>query len=340
MVFEGGGLCELEALDVKQIEKDATRETFRINNQLIRGRGRILLQSLSLLLLVLLLAPQALLPLHAQTTLKAKGPLHPSSGSGGAVAADAGADGLLPLLLALTTRLREAEEAAVHALAATKGTAEETASPGAATGSFDLPETVEALRSLGWIPEVVCGTESNTSAAGATAAPATVWAAVSRAFCAIRLLSLSSRTHGGGAAFAAALRSFACPALPLLLQPDNQVAAASQQQLQQQQQQQVAFHNVNEMVIASHSQGQEGAQWPLLAILHTNTPFKLVAAIKIILMRRHCCCCRHQNGGGKGLATEGLQRRADSPKHRKELFRPVPSGFDVCVAVCMQASAA
>lgn len=196
-----------------------------------------------------------------------------------------GADGLLRLLLALCTRLREAETSAEDARGAnethTTATEKEALSADSESSFSDLPETVAALVSLGLLQSSdLCGSDSSCEAAGAAAGHAAIWSAAARVFCAIRLLSLSSRTHGGGAAFAAALRVFACPALPLLLQPDNQVTTPERQQQQEEQQQHKTFRygatNVTEIVTSCCTPQNKGSHGPFMAILHTTTPFKCV----------------------------------------------------------------
>lgn len=263
VVFEGAGPCELDPLDIKQTEKDVTRETFTINNQILKG-----------------------------------------------------ADGLLQLLSTLCTRLREAEISAAEEGAATEietRAREKEAPPADSQFSFsDLPETVAALISLGLLPSDLCGTDGSCKAAGATAEHAAIWAAAARVFCAIRLLSLSSRTHGGGAAFAAALRVFACPALPLLLQPDNQVSATEQQQYQRQQKQNTfryEANNVTEIVTSCCTSQKEGSHGPLMAILHTTTPFKL-------LLPEH----EHQTS-----CSDGIPQQQRHQQHQQELLRRLGS---------------
>ncbi|KAL8272982.1 hypothetical protein Esti_003035 [Eimeria stiedai] len=257
VVFGGVGLCECGPLDLRQIEKDVTRETYSINNHILKG-----------------------------------------------------ADGLLRLLLALCSRIREAEAATgLVAAAETAAAATETEAAAAATQataeaaadarfSLSLPKTVEALVSLGLLAENFYSSSSSsnssnsssnsssssTGAAAAAAWPRAVWAAACRVFCALRILAVSSRTHGGGAAFAAAAHAFACPALPLLLQPDNQVEAPEQQQQQQQQQQQRLMTlrrgsaNVTEVVTTCCARLHGKGEGPLVARLHARTPFKLLLA--------------------------------------------------------------
>ncbi|OEH74891.1 hypothetical protein cyc_07095 [Cyclospora cayetanensis] len=219
VVFEEGGRCELDGLDLKQMEKDLIRETFSVNTQLLKG-----------------------------------------------------ADGMQQLLIGICRRLREAEESAAR-----KSIAEARAN-GENFASCGLPETVSALVTLGLLPTNVCCMDSENSPA-APATPA-VWTAVARLCCTIRLLSVSSRTHGGGAAFAAVFRAFSCPALPVLLQPDNRIIPSDQPQ---EGDLQSVTPNVTEIVLSSFAQQQEGPQGgplpsdgPLLAVVHTTTPFKLI----------------------------------------------------------------
>ncbi|KAL8432859.1 hypothetical protein ACSSS7_004262 [Eimeria intestinalis] len=301
VVFGGKGPCECGPLDLRQIEKDVTRETYSINNHILKGAAAAVVVAVPAVAApavaaALRLCDSAALSLVYCLLL-------------------AGADGLLRLLLALCSRIREAEAAAGHAAAieteavAAAAAARETAAAAikAAThagadgsSSSGLPKTVEALVSLGLLTEEFCSSSSNRSsnssnsssytgsaaAAAAAAWPRGVWAAACRVFCALRILAVSSRTHGGGAAFAAAAHAFACPALPLLLQPDNQVATAEQQQQQQQQEQQQQERlmtlprgsaNVTEVVTTCCARLQrETTQGPLLAELHATTPFKLL----------------------------------------------------------------
>ncbi|KAL8424827.1 hypothetical protein Efla_001632 [Eimeria flavescens] len=225
VVFGGEQRCALEAVEVRQIEKDFKRETVALNGQVLRG-----------------------------------------------------AEGLPRLLRALCSQIWEAEAAAAPAPAPAPA-AEEAAAAAAAEGpSWPPPKTVEALLSLGLLRADLC---SSTAAA----APPGVWAAAARVLCAIRILAVSSRTHGGGAAFAAAARAFACPAVPSLLQPDNQVAAGSEQQQEEQQQQQQQQQgrlcsgspNVTEIIASCCCSSQRAeTAGPLAAFVHTVTPFKLL----------------------------------------------------------------